>query len=73
MTSGNGWSVLQSRYVHSVFGRPDTARLATRVGYHVSRSCWLTSLVFGAPKFYWGPNATKKEGKGDSSFPLVRT
>ena len=46
----------------------------TRAGHsNVSRSCWLTSLMFGAPKIYWGPNATKKEGKGDSSFPLVRT
>ena len=30
---------------------------------YISRFCWPTSLVFGAPGIYWGPNAAKKEGK----------
>jgi len=35
MTSGDGWSVLESRHVHSVFARQDAAGPVTRVGYQI--------------------------------------
>jgi len=36
---------------------------------YISRFCWPTSLLFGAPGLYWDPNAAKKEGKRRQEFP----
>ena len=57
----------------AIFWAEQSTISITRAGHsYVSRFCWPTSLGFGAPKFYWGSNATKKEGKENSIFPLVR-